>query len=127
MLIQSLKKPKTKSKATSKLFSIATIQLSKTMCFMFELFLSMKQYDLAKLAAFWSLQKVLKVHLKVRDVARSFTNALKIVHIAGEANDFLWLQSLALVKISRAVFISGLDLEALTEVTRLHKELMVGQ
>lgn len=94
---------------------------------MFDSFFEMKQYDLAKLAAFWSLQQSLNFNRNVCDVARSFANAMTIVFYDGTVDNFLWLQSTALEQTSRALFSDDLNLYALTEVIKMYKALMMFQ
>lgn len=91
---------------------------------MSEAFLAQKLIKLAMLAAFWSLHKILKVQLKVRDVAMSFANVLKLILLCGKVEKFRWLQDAALLQVSRSVFSSELDLGGLTMVAKLYNELM---
>lgn len=94
---------------------------------MFDTFFEMKQYDLAKLAAFWSLQQSLKFSRTIADIARSFANAMTIVFFVDDANDFLWLQQAALVQTVRTLFCDDLNLWSLTEVTKMYNALMILQ
>lgn len=92
---------------------------------MSEYFLAKNEVNLAKLAAFWSLQKILKVELKIRDVARSFSVLLKVLRVTGESTEYQWIQEAAVVQISRALFSSELNLDGLTEVARVYIEIII--
>lgn len=92
---------------------------------MSEYFLTKNQLNLAKLAAFWSVQKVLKVQLKVREVAMSFASVMKVLRITGEVKKYQWVQDAALIQVARAMFSSALDLDSLTAVAGLYKELVI--
>lgn len=111
----------------SKLDSLATSQLSKTLSFMFEAFFDMKQYKFAKLAAFWSLRKSLKFNRSFLSMSRSFTNVFKILASSGAVEDFYWLIEAAPGQTTRALFIDDLHLHALTEVVKMYSGLMMCQ
>lgn len=108
----------------SRLFSLITLQESKIFSLIFELLFEKNEFELAKLAAFWSLRKILKYDRNFSDVARSFTNVLKIVFYTGGVEKFLWMQSAALVQVNWALFIDGLDLDGLRCVIKLYHALM---
>jgi hypothetical protein len=111
----------------SRLVSLATTQLARTLSFMFELQFEKKQFDLAKLAAFWSLQKILKFERNFSDVTRSFGNILKIVFITGSVDEFLWLPTGALEQVARTLFVDDVSLKGLTNMAKLYNELMMCQ
>lgn len=94
---------------------------------MFELFFENHQFDLAKLAAFWALRKILKFDRTLAGVARSFGNALKIVFYTGGAEEFAWLQEAAIIQTARTSFMDDMDLEGLTWIIRMYHGLMLCQ
>lgn len=128
-LIKDIKSSlKTKEiKNCSRLFSLVTLQLSKTLNLMFELFFEKKQFDLAKLAAFYALRKILKFDRTLGGIARSFSNALKITFFTGETNEFVWLQEAALIQTARTSFIDDIELEGLTWVIKMYHGQMLCQ
>lgn len=126
-LTKSVKFLVTQSKAQkfSNLNSLVTPQLSKSLCLMSEYFLAKNELHLAKLAAFWSLQKILKVELKIQNVAKSFSMMLKVLRVTGESTEYQWIQEAAVVQTSRALFSSELNLNGLTEIARVYMEIMI--
>lgn len=114
-------------KKCSKLASLATSQLSKTLSFMFDLFFDMKLYDLAKLAAFWSLRKSLKFNRNLQSISRSFSNVLKTLVFTGTVDEFYWLIKAAPGQTIRALFIDDLDIHALTELVKMYSGIMMCQ
>lgn len=128
-LIRSIKNSLSQEKAPqfTRMFGLVTTQLAKTMKLMFDQFLLKKQYDLAKLAAFWSLRNALKYERKLPDVAAGFANVLKIAFLSGSAADFLWLQKASLTTVARTLFNDDVNLEGLTAVSRLYCGLVLCQ
>lgn len=115
------------AKKHSKMFSLVATQLSKTMSCLFESFFEMKQFGLAKLAAFWSLQESLKFNRDFGNVARCYANAMKIIFYVEAVDEFLWLPNASLEQTSRALFADDLNLYAFTEVIRMYEALMLFQ
>ena len=111
-------------KKCSKLDSLATSQLTKTLNFMFEEFFEMKLYKLAKLAAFWSLRKSLKFNRNFINISRSFSKVFKIIVFTGSVNEFYWLVEAAPLQIARSLFLDDLDLHALTELIKMYIGIM---
>lgn len=129
LLVRSIRKLSERKEAQklSRLVALATIQLSRTLSVIFELLYEEKQFDLAQLAAFWSLEMILKHERKFRDVARSFSNVVKIIYRTSSVHSFLWLQKVALEEVTRTLFIDEMNLEGLTALIELYQGLMLCQ
>lgn len=92
---------------------------------MFELFLITKQFDLAKLAAFWSLRNILKVERRISDVAMSFRSVLIITALNGESNRFKWLEGEALKHLTASLFNSNMNVNGLIAAAKMYHALML--
>lgn len=126
-LINSAQSSVNRSKAfsCSELEIIVTILLSENLCHMSNYFLSINQLNLAKLAAFWSVEKILKVQLKVEQVANSFTELMKVLRVRGETLKFKWVYQAAQTQIARAMFCSELNINGLTAIAKAYTEVMI--
>jgi hypothetical protein len=109
----------------SELNILVTILLSENLYHMSEYFLSQNKLDLAKLAAFWSVQKILKVQLKLEQVANSFTALMKVLRVKQESLCFEWVFEAAQIQIARALFSSDVNMDGLTAVAKAYSEFMV--
>jgi hypothetical protein len=109
----------------SKLTYLATRQLSKTLTNMSETFLATRQFALAKLAAFWSLEKALQYGRHFREISKSFANVLHVIHRVGESREYFWLQSATFVQVCRSTFIGDVNVEGLLSVMRIYQHSMI--
>lgn len=109
----------------TKLTYLATRQLSKTLTNMSETFLATRQFSLAKLAAFWSLEKALQYGRHFREISKSFSNVLHVIHRVGESKEFFWLLKAAFVEVCRSTFIGGVNIEGLISVMKMYEHCMI--
>jgi hypothetical protein len=109
----------------TELNTLVTILLSENLCCMSDYFLSHDKLDLAKLAAFWSVEKILKINLKVEQVANSFAALLKVLRVRGETYKYKWVYKSTQIQIARALFCSKLNMEGLAAVARAYTEVMI--
>lgn len=117
----------TKLKQTTKLASMVTIQLSKTLSSLFEVFLATKKFCLAKLAAYWGLWMALRFDRHFSILARNFANVFKIISSNHSRDNHSWITKIAFREISRSIFFDGVDMEGLTAVVRMYTGIMMCQ
>lgn len=109
----------------SKLTYLATRQLSKALTHMSETFLATRQFEFAKFAAFWSLEKSLEFGRHFREISKSFANVLHVIHRVGESGKYFWLQSASFIQVCRSTFISGVHVDGLFSVMRIYQHSMI--
>lgn len=109
----------------SKLTYLATRQLSKTLTHMSETFLATRQFELAKFAAFWSLEKTLEYGRHFREISKSFGNVLHVIHRVGESRKYFWLLKATFIQVCRSTFIGGVNLDGLYSVMRIYQHSMI--
>jgi hypothetical protein len=116
---------KSKAETLSNLDNIVTILLSENLCLMAACFLAKKEFHLARLAAFWSLQKILTVQPKVQQVAESFAMVMKVLRVIGQSDNYKWVQEAAQIQIARALFCSELSMDGLVAIAKAYTEIMI--
>lgn len=128
-LVKSVKKltRREEEQNCSKLVALVTIQVARTLSVMFDLQYDTKQFELAWLAAFWSLKKMLKYERNFRDIVVSFGNAVKVANRTSSVEEFLWLQEAALEEVAQTLFVDGVNLFGLTALIELYHGIMFCQ
>jgi hypothetical protein len=102
--------------------SLITEQCSLLIQSFYELYMTMDDLKMAKLAAFWSLKKTLKSGTKVERIAKCFANVMHICIITNDIGESFDVQ--ALNEVLRSISGDSIDAEALDSVVKMYAKIM---
>lgn len=108
--------------ALSRINSLISEQISFLLQLFYEFYMRAGNFQLAKLAAFWSLKNVLMTKRSIGNVAKCFSSVLQICIISNDVDHKF--ETIALSEVAKSTCNDAVDVNALKEIVKLYGECM---
>lgn len=104
--------------ALSRINSLISEQISFLLQLFYEFYMRAGNFQLAKLAAFWSLKNVMMTKRKIESIAKCFSSVLQICIITNDVDHKF--ETIALSEVMKSTCNDTVDVNALNEVVKFY-------
>lgn len=109
--------------AFSRINSLISEQCTFLLQLFYEFYMKAGNFQLAKLAAFWSLKNVMMTKRKIGSVAKCFSSVFQICIISNDFNHKY--ETLALSEVLKSTCNDTVDVNALVEVVKMYGKILM--